>query len=233
MAFSADEVLQILDEGAKTYDFPVLDNDYFYFGKEKLILFRSSNEWLIVFQELSYSIKAGSFVTKVTAFGNKLNENGTLLIKETISEEFNTEMFDADGNFTLNPLHFKVVINGVDREFIPIRNDYQKIGIDIEDDQMPNEAKIIRYLSYIIPNDLFFSNDELLEICGRKDSNIRVFMELEDWSHPDLINDELPSENLCFQSIAKALEENDKNLYNCPKEEYNTHWSNWEWYKEE
>lgn len=233
MAFSATNILEILDKGADTYDFPMLDNNYFYLGKEKLLLFRNGNEWLIVFQEISFSIKAKKFSNIITVFGNYVDKNGIILNKEIISESPNDKMFDDNYKFLLNPLRFKVIIKGTEREFNPTKNDYKNLGIDIDDDKMPNEAKIIRYLTGIIPNELLFTADELLEICGRKNSNLDVFMVLEDWYHPDLINDEKPSETLCFQSLAEALEKNDRSLFKCPEEEYNTHWSNWEWYKED
>jgi hypothetical protein len=233
MRYSANEILEILDQGANTYDFPMLDNNYFYLGKERMTVFRNNNEWLIIFQELSFSLKANKFTNVVAAFGNCIKESGIISLEPVINESSDDKMFDDNYKFLLNPLDFKVAIKGVERKFKPTRRDYEELGINIDDKEMPNEAKIIRYLAYTIPKELFFTNEKLLKICKRKAEDIKVFMELDDWYHPDLINDELPSENLCFQSIAVALEKNALDLYNCPEEEYNTHWFNWEWYKED
>lgn len=71
---------------------------------------------------------------------------------------------------------------------------------------MPNEAKIIRFLISAIPDELYFTTDELLKICGREHCNLEEFITLGDWSHPDLVNGEKPSEIPCFQSLAEALE---------------------------
>jgi hypothetical protein len=233
MVFSAANILEVLDEGAYNYEFPMLDNIYHYLSGTKIAAFRSINEWLIVFQKTSFFISAGEFSNVINAFGNNIKKNGIISIEKIISESLKDKMFDDEGNFLLNPLHFKVNIKGIEREFNPTEDDYKKIGIESNDDKMPNEAKIIRYLMSVIPNELFFSTVDLLKICGRENSNLEVFITLDDWSHPDLVNDEKPSEIPSFQSLAEALEKNDKALYKCLEEEYNTHWSNWEWYRED
>lgn len=232
MPFLASEILENLDKGAESFDFPVLDNTYYYLGKEKLVTFRSNDEWLMVFQEISFSIRAASVENVVSAFGSHLDKNGIILISWIIQED-RTKMYDDDNNFLLKTMDFKVVINGTERHFNPTSNDYRQLGIDLADDKTPDEAKITRYLASAIPDELFFDNERLLEICKRSDGNLEVFLELEDWYHPDLINEEKPSETRCFQTLAEALAGNDKSLYQCPAEDYNTHWSNWEWYKEE
>ncbi len=233
MTLLANHILEILDKGAITYDFPMFDNNYFYFGKAKLTLYRNCNEWLTVFQRLSFSLKAKEFTNTIAAFGNCIEENGIVLIEPIICESSNDKMFKDDYTFLLNPLNFKVIIKGAEREFRPTKSDYEELGININNIKMPNEAKIVRYLAYTIPKELFFTDQELLKICKVKAEDIKVFLELNDWCHPDLINDEMPSENSCFRSIAVALEKNDPSLYQCPEKEYNTHWSNWEWYKED
>ena len=233
MTISAKTILTILDDGANYYEFPMLDNIYFYYGAAKMSAFQSTEEWLIVFQEISFSIRDGKFINVITAFGNNINKNGIISIEKIIFESPEEQMFDGEGNFLLNPLHFKVKIKGIERKFNPSTEDYTNIGVALNDKQMPNEAKIIRYLISVIPNDLYFTNDELLKICGREHHNLEEFITLGDWSHPDLINDEKPSEIPCFQSLAEALEKNDRALYQCPEEDYNTHWSNWEWYRDD
>lgn len=233
MAISAKTILTTLDDGANHYEFPMLDNIYFYYGAAKMSAFRSAEEWLIVFQEISFSIRDGKFVNVITAFGNKIGKNGIISIEKIITESSEDQMFDDEGNFLLNPIHFKVKIKGIEREFNLSAEDYTNIGIALNDKQMPNEAKIIRFLISAIPDELYFTTNELLKICGREHCNLEEFITLDDWSHPDLINDEKPSEIPCFQSFAEALEKNDRTLYQCPKEDYNTHWSNWEWYSED
>jgi hypothetical protein len=51
-------------------------------------------------------------------------------------------------------------------------------------------------------------------------------MELHNWFHPDVVNDELPSNNETFQQITKVLETGNINYYK-PTHEPNTNWKNW------
>ena len=231
MTISAGDILKTLDEGADTYDFPTLNNIYFYFGKIKIAIFRNANEWLLIFQELSFFIKSKKFVNTVYVFGNTIEGTRIQFINQILFESADDKMFDYFFNLLLNPLDFQVVIKGDEKRFTPTPKEYQDIGIDIEDEKMPVEAKIIRYLTNKIPELLFFNHDELLEMCEKKDSNLKLFMELDDWYHPDLVDDELPSDSPCFVSLAEAIEKNDSTIYRCPEDSYNIHWSNWEWYR--
>ena len=99
------------------------------------------NRWLIVFQEISFSIRDGKFSNSITAFGNNIEKNGIISIEKIISESLKDKMFDDEGNFLLNPLQFKVKIKGIEREFNPTEDDY-KIGIESNDDKMPKSFAI-------------------------------------------------------------------------------------------
>ncbi|MBN2494909.1 MAG: hypothetical protein JXR96_09995 [Deltaproteobacteria bacterium] len=231
MRWSAADILDILDEGAETYDFPMLDNNYFYLGRERLAVFRNRTEWLIAFQGLAFSLKGGGFVNSTAAFGNALEENGIVRIEDVALESPDSAFFDAENRFRLDPLDFKLIIKGTEREFTPSEDAYRMLGIDVRDAGMPKQAKIIRYLSHAIPDELFFRHEEILSICGRTGSGLKVLVELDDWQHPDLLNDEMPSQTTCFRSLAVAIEKNDIGLLDCPKDRCNAHWSNWEWYR--
>jgi hypothetical protein len=51
-------------------------------------------------------------------------------------------------------------------------------------------------------------------------------MQLDEWFHPDIANDEKPSENETFQFIANVLESGSSDCYQ-PTKSPNNHWSNW------
>jgi hypothetical protein len=53
-----------------------------------------------------------------------------------------------------------------------------------------------------------------------------VLLNLDQWYHPDLAGDEMPSGNETFQLIAKVLCSGDPSHYK-PTNKPNTHWSNW------
>jgi len=54
-------ILEQLDDYAKEYDFPMLNNCYFDFTDIHLTVFRNSEEWLIVFEEIGVSKKTYAF----------------------------------------------------------------------------------------------------------------------------------------------------------------------------
>ena len=51
-------------------------------------------------------------------------------------------------------------------------------------------------------------------------------MQLEEWSHPDLVNDELPSSNATLKSLAEVLASGQLAAYKTP-EASNTDWRHW------
>jgi hypothetical protein len=61
----------------------------------------------------------------------------------------------------------------------------------------------------------------------KKISDLQKFLQLEDWCHPDIADNEMPSKNICFQNLVCAISANNASLYNCPEDMINTHWSNW------
>jgi hypothetical protein len=55
-------------------------------------------------------------------------------------------------------------------------------------------------------------------------ADLKLFYQTDEWEHPE---EEKPSENKFFQSLAKAIELDDTNLIQLNNP--NTHWSNWTW----
>ena len=51
-------------------------------------------------------------------------------------------------------------------------------------------------------------------------------LELDEWHHPDTVNDEMPSDTESFQQLVQVLVQGDVSLYR-PTEPPNTHWSHW------
>ncbi|NTV79786.1 MAG: hypothetical protein HGA25_11810, partial [Clostridiales bacterium] len=71
----AVDILNILDEEAATYNFPMPDNLNIYSAGMRLTSFRSELEWLIVFEMMNYT-KNHEFANEICAFGNKLKQQG-------------------------------------------------------------------------------------------------------------------------------------------------------------
>jgi len=222
------EILEQLDTYAKDYDFPMLNNIYFHNADVRLTAFRNSSEWLIVFEEICVSKKQCSFINSVSAYGNKIQKPGTQQAITIISENPDIPIWDDNRNFLLDPWNCTVVINGELKNFTPSREDYSRARIDVESD-LEVSAKILRLLTYKIPNEFFQTDKKLLEICGRTNLNLNKFIQIYDWYHPDIADDELPSQSVCLESLSLAIERNEKNLYRCPEDSFNTHWSHWQY----
>ncbi len=220
------DILEQLDNYAKEYDFPMLNNAYFLNADVRLTAFRGSSEWLLVFQEILLSEQHG-FVNSVSTYGNRVSNPGTQQAIPALSAPPNHSIWDGDRQFLLDQFDFEVVVGDNIRHFTPSREDYRRAGVDVDSD-MPVPAQVLRLVAHLAPDDLFTADEKLLELCGRIDADVEKFMQLEDWHHPDIADDELPSGSECFQTLALAIARDDKSLYSCPENNVNTHWSNWQ-----
>lgn len=223
------EILEMLDQAAAEYQFPSPGNTNFYFGAMRLTAFHSDSEWLIVFDLVVYDKGLCIFEKVVEAYGNKIREPGFQSAFE-FSQMFSkapkepTELY-IDGKCMIDKWSFSLPINGVVRSFKPSRTDYEAAGIDV-DSPMPEEIQILRYLVYILGEELFETDELLLQICARGNAGLKRFIRLKEWRHPGPDPDEFPGETETFQSLAEALVTGNPTLY-AASEKPNTHWSNW------
>lgn len=224
MSFEKD-ILEQLDYYAGKYDFPAFDNSNYPATAMRLTAFRSSSEWLIVFEDIACDINQGLFVHMTYAYGNTIDRPGLQSVYEIIKEPEDKPFWDDRQNFLLDPWNFVVMIGGKPMKFSPSINDYERAGMDISN--MNTMLRTMRLLFVLIPDELFLSDQRLLEICHKSKSNLERFIKLVNWSHPDIVGGEKPSENICLQSLAHSLSANTQ-TYRCPETSINTHWSYWE-----
>lgn len=235
MTYTATEILQQLDAAAEDFDFPMRDNVGYYPADIKMTVFRGRREWLIAVQELAYAIKDKMFVDTVFGYGNSVPKPGVIVSQQIVSELEGQPFFgddDSTGRFLLDPMRFSLRIRGQAESFELSEQDYAALGIDVGDQAMPSQAKVIRLLSGQVPDRLFLVPGELLALVAKRADELDVFLELDGWHNPDLAADQLPSDVPCLQRLALAIERGDAGLYHCGETEINTHWSNWEWYRD-
>jgi hypothetical protein len=72
--------------------------------------------------------------------------------------------------------------------------------------------------------DALLATDE--EIRRRIPDDLPQILQLEEWAHPDVSGEVLPSQSETFCQIADVLVTGDVSRY-APTEPPNTHWSNW------
>jgi hypothetical protein len=221
-----DQILKILDKHAVEGGFPVFKNLNFDFADARITVFRNTSEWILVFEIVALSNKP-AFVDLVYGFGNKLKKHGINYIKTIIPNSEDAPIWDDARNFLLDKYDFKIEVNGEKKAFNPTKADYRRAGLDAEDDTKP-ALKILRMLADIAPSSLFLSDKEILKLCGRGRTRLTKFLQIDDWWQPNVDDDEKPSDNPCFRALARAIAQANPELYRCPRENWNTHWSNWQ-----
>jgi len=218
---STKDILAKFDQSAAEYAFPMIDNANYDNAAIRLTVFRNDDEWLVVFQEISFYPAMNEFADVITAFGNRLKQQGALSARPTVS------LTDRPDSPPPDIHDFTVHVNGGPaRRFTPSRDDYRSAHVDV-DDRSRAKTKIIRYLASQIRRELFVDDDTLLKICERSSAGLQMFIELDEWHHPNLADDEPPSETPCFKSLAQALARGDAGLYKCEPARFNTGW--WQW----
>lgn len=224
-----EEILNQLDKCASEYTFPMLDNGYVYPAGTKLTAYRDDKRWAIVIEAIGFSYRGGGhngISNCLHVYGNCLNyKPGTRnenFIHPT-DDANNCNTFDDEEYFYLNPACSSFILR--DQTF-PLYHDrelYKASGIEIEDLKKINAFEFLRLLDELHHDKLIATDNEIRE---RVSSDIPKIMELRNWFHPDVINDELPSKNETFIQIAKVLETGNIEYYK-PTQKPNTHWVNW------
>jgi len=227
--FSASDILSQLDNCAKEFSFPMLDNGYIYPIVSRLSAYGNRHSWVIVIEVAGYHYRfyGHSGVENCQyIFGNHLHfppgmNNDNVLNVTADSEEGPTFIRDLFG--TLQPEVNSLLIRG---QKVTIPKDpafYESRQVTLSN---PPDIRIYEFLRACLPE----LKEELLSLEEELFDSFRLdlprILRLDEWHHPDVAIEEMPSENETFQMIAAVLERGDAALYT-PKNNPNTHWSNW------
>src|SRR5688572_15980799 len=68
---SPGDILEILDQGARDFVFPMLDNGYVYPAAARLSLYTARGDWALVFETFGFSPRAEVPDLLVTAFTSR------------------------------------------------------------------------------------------------------------------------------------------------------------------
>jgi hypothetical protein len=227
--YDSDEILSQLDGCAKEFTFPVLDNGYFYPVTARLNVFRDDTHWALIIEVVGFNYHAGGhngIYNALHCYGNCINTKPGLSNENLLNptqDDTEEPTFDEEYEFFLRPEATKIRIRDTvfpvnhDREF------YVSKGIELSE---PPGIKIYEFLRGLLPErrDLLLATKDELE--QRLTTQVPLILQLDEWHHPDLANDELPGENATFRMITEVLVTGDQSLYQ-PEKPPNTHWSNW------
>jgi hypothetical protein len=229
-AFTAEAVLAQLDACAEAIEFPMLNNLYTDLGDVRLSAYGDERRWAILID--------------VICLFNRGSPPGDILdILHHMGNCVRGELGATNDDF-LNVLHY----DGADLEegeegafgFIPDRIQFITIrghrlpvprdparfaakGIEQADPPHLHGAELLRALLPEQRHLLLATEDELRRRIPR---DLPLLLRLDEWYHPDVADDELPSETPTFQGIAEVLVWGDGNRYRPPAKP-NTHWKNW------
>ena len=228
-AYTQTEILNQLDCVAWEFTFPMLDNGYVALADTRLHAYRDNKSWAIIIETLGASNRAQGedvFSNCLYCFGNCLNfpagrPNADFL--HPIENGNEGEWYDEEYAFyvreearTLRIRDTIVPIN-LDPAFLAAK------GIEAEKDGLYSGAALLRSL---IPEyrDLLFAAETELRLHVPPD--LPQILQLEEWHHPDVALEELPSSSSTFQMLADVLASGDVSRYQ-PTQSPNTHWHNW------
>jgi hypothetical protein len=212
-SYSASEILEQLDGCAEGYTFPVLDNAYVYPADTRMTLYRDEARWAIVIEVLGFNSHMGGTEgvdNALYCFGNCLRRPPGISPEDTLRP-----VSDGDSGPLFKEPHGTAIRKGA-------------TDLRIRDRLVPTPPsaqgfELLRAL-VIEHRELLLATDE--ELQARLPADLPRLLRLDEWSHPDVAEGDLPSESPTFKALAQVLETGDAALYR-PRRKPNTHWSNW------
>jgi hypothetical protein len=228
--FTVEQVLEALDAGG-VEGLPMLDNAYIDLADVRLSGFANDARWALVLEVIGFCNRLGlpdGLLTTVHGFGTcfpgDLAEDlrwGQPL--RLIQDDPNGPALTTEDGWRISAAATSVRIRG---QVVPIPSDPAVLaakGIKLANPPHLRGEELLRALVPEQRERLLATEEELRRIVP---PDLPLVIRLDEWHHPDLADDELPSATHTFQQIAEVLVWRDPNRYN-PSEPPNTHWSNW------
>jgi hypothetical protein len=233
-------ILRVLDNAAAGFTFPMLDNGYLYPAATRLSLHRSETDWALVIEVFGFSPRSGVPDVGVSTFASRIHGRKTAgdfvnerAFKNYLSQHEHDEVtffFPLDeGDWqsrddieAVDPTARSVSVRG---SVVPLpdRSAYADHGIELADPPGVQVFELCRYLAAV-------ARDQVLATPSERRTNVLPEMAeilvLDEWNHPDLVNDQGPSSSETFRQLAKVLASGDVADYQ-PALAPNTHWANW------
>lgn len=106
---------------------------------------------------------------------------------------------------------------------LPAAGEYARRGIELEEAPRVQVFELCRFLADIAREQVLATPQE------RRVSvlpEMEQLLQLEEWHHPNVVDEERPSGSEAFQQLARVLATGDARLYS-PSHPPNTHWRNW------
>jgi hypothetical protein len=157
MKTNSSSILTILDNCAKSFCFPILDNGYVYPAAIRLSLFRQESDWAIVFEDFGFSPRVGNPYICINTFASHLSnrkQRSDYVSEEAYAAYLRNHPYD-ETNF-----------------IYPIQNDVWQDPEDCELLALDIEKIIVRDEIIAVPKAVFFDQ---FGINLQQTDRIRVF----------------------------------------------------------
>jgi hypothetical protein len=240
MNWRSEDVLSVLDKCCDAFTFPMLDNGYVYLSATRLSLYRSEQDWAIAIEVFGFSPRSGVPDTQIYTFGSRLLRSKSSAdfaspqaFAAYVANNPNNEstfVFPVDDGDWLDADNPEVLADGEHTVLVrrnPIRTpaptEYAAKGIILENSSEVQVYEFCRWLAASHRDSVLATPEERRSCIP---SDLIQVLQLEEWSHPDVVNDERPSSNQTFRSLADVLISGDVSRYE-PAGAPNTHWENW------
>lgn len=222
--YTAENILAQWDEQAAGFTFPMLDNGYVYLAATRLTAYRDEDRWAVVIEVLGAGIREGGASNALYRFGNCFGADDALGLGGPSAFFYPLEAAsDAEDQWDVSPPQGYARVRGasVRYEVRPETLEAREIPLT----QAP-DITCVELLRSLLPEhrDLLLATED--ELRARVPADLPFFLRLDEWHHPDLVNDEKPSGNETFRMLAEALASGDASRYR-PTLPPNTHWSHW------
>ena len=241
MRWTGSRILGVLDACCASYKFPMLDNGYLYLAATRLTLFRSDSDWGLVIEVFGHSPRDGGPSTHIDSFASRLhnrdvrddyrdrkgykmylrnNPHNESRFAEPIDEREWQDLVDDEQVVASKAT--TVSVRG-QQITIPALATWENDRVRLETPGTPRGFELCRVLASR-------ERERVLATVAERRVSIRPEMtqilQLEEWNHPDIAIDCLPSESETFQQLADVLVTGNLDRY-APTHPSNTHWRNW------
>lgn len=224
-----EKILTHLDDCSLDFNFPMLDNGYVYPAGTRLTAYCDDKRWAMVIETIGFSYRGGGhngISNSMYIYGNCLDFEPGLQNENFIwltADAGDIPTFDDEEYFYLNPECERFLLRDNELPVCHDRTVYQSHGIEPEDPDRINAFEFLRLLDALYHDQLVATEGEIRK---RIPEELPLIIKLDEWYHPDVANQELPSENETFIQLGDVLISGDISCYK-PTKQPNTHWENW------
>ena len=238
--WQSDAILEALDDCARSFNFPMLDNGYVYLCAARLALFRSNSDWAITIEVFGYSPRAGIPDTTIYTFGSqvvRLSRETDFVTAEAFRKYLSAHPYDesnivypvesgewqdSENDELIASGRCRIVLRGKS-VVTPDLAEYALHGISLASAPRVHVFELCRFLAAT-------RRDEVLATPRERRAcvpdELEQILQLEEWLHPDLAGSEPPSSTETFQTLSHVLVSGEPSKYR-PARRFNTHWKNW------